>query len=212
MSGHQTLARPAVGAAQPGWERFFWLVFNRSTIPMTLLNERRVGVAFNRAACDYMRRPRTELVGRKIDADVAPQAVRQFTDAWERQIRLGDWIGNVDLIRADGVVLHPEFATRATLIDGRRLVLGVMLVDHRELADTGESHDELTPREQTVVHLLTLGLTSSEMSERLSISESTARTHVRNAMAKTGTRTRAQLVAVALADGRTQRGSERDGS
>jgi DNA-binding CsgD family transcriptional regulator len=53
------------------------------------------------------------------------------------------------------------------------------------------------------VHLLTLGLTSGEIAERLSISVTTVRTHVRNAMAKTGAKTRAQLVATALAGGET---------
>lgn len=53
------------------------------------------------------------------------------------------------------------------------------------------------------MHLLTLGLTSPEIADRLSISVQTVRTHVRNAMAKTGTKTRAHLVAVALADRHT---------
>ena len=54
-----------------------------------------------------------------------------------------------------------------------------------------------------MVHLLTLGLTSPEIAERLSISVQTVRTHVRNAMAKTGTKTRVHLVASALATRQT---------
>jgi DNA-binding CsgD family transcriptional regulator len=66
-----------------------------------------------------------------------------------------------------------------------------------------EVSGELSVREREVVHLLPLGLTSPEIAERLSISVQTVRTHVRTAMAKTGTKTRAHLVAVALADRRT---------
>ncbi|HLY49441.1 MAG TPA: LuxR C-terminal-related transcriptional regulator [Solirubrobacteraceae bacterium] len=209
MSAQRSSARdPAPASAQNGWERFFWLVFNRSSIPMSLFDDRRVGVAFNQAACNYIGRPRAELVGRRIDADVAPQALHLFREAWQRLIEFGDWIGNVGLVRSDGTLLKPELAARATMIDGRRLVLSVMLSDEPWLADIDETHGELTAREQAVVRLLALGLTSPEIADRLSISVSTVRTHVRNAMLKTGTKTRAQLVAVALADRRIQDASE----
>jgi len=39
-----------------------------------------------------------------------------------------------------------------------------------------------------------------EIAEHLVISKETVRTHVRNAMGKTGAKTRAQLVALALTD------------
>ena len=48
--------------------------------------------------------------------------------------------------------------------------------------------------------LVALGNTSLQIAEQLVISPETVRTHVRNAMAKTGARTRAQLVAMALTD------------
>lgn len=155
-----------------------------------------------------MKRPRAELVGRKIDLDVSPQALEPFKAAWERLLRFGDWIGTVDLVRSGGVVLHTEFAARTTLIDARRLVLGVLLAGEPKIARLAEVEGELTPRERTVVHLITLGLTTPEIANRLSVSPSTVRTHVRNAMAKTGTKTRAQLVAVALSDRRTYDASD----
>ena len=45
------------------------------------------------------------------------------------------------------------------------------------------------------------GETGPEIAEQLHISHATVRTHVRNAMAKVGARSRAHLVAKALGDG-----------
>ena len=69
------------------------------------------------------------------------------------------------------------------------------------LRRTGIQLGELTPREREIVQQLTLGRTSQEVADELFVSESTVRTHVRNAMAKLHARTRAQLVAIALSQG-----------
>jgi DNA-binding CsgD family transcriptional regulator len=53
----------------------------------------------------------------------------------------------------------------------------------------------LRTREREVVTLIALGLDTAEIAEKLYISPSTVRTHVRNAMARLGAHTRAQLVA-----------------
>src|SRR5579864_6901619 len=186
-----------------GWERFFWLVFNRSAIPMGILDENRCRVAVNQAMCRYVGRSRTELIGRKLDLDIARSTLDRLTAAWNQVLRAGEGAGTVDLVRSDGVELHSDFASRMTVIDERKLVLSVMLAGEPKFAGVSQLPGQLSPRERTVVHLLTLGLTSPEIAQRLSISVPTVRTHVRNAMAKTGTRTRAQLVAVALATGLT---------
>ena len=52
-----------------------------------------------------------------------------------------------------------------------------------------------------MVKLVAMGMTSREVAEKLTVSTETVRTHIRNALAKTGTRTRAQLVARVLGSG-----------
>jgi DNA-binding NarL/FixJ family response regulator len=59
----------------------------------------------------------------------------------------------------------------------------------------------LTLREREVVQLVALGLSGPEIADELHIAHDTVRTHVRNAMAKCGARSRAHLVAKALGDG-----------
>jgi DNA-binding CsgD family transcriptional regulator len=51
------------------------------------------------------------------------------------------------------------------------------------------------------VRLVALGMTGREIAAELHIAHHTVRTHLRNAMLKTGARSRAHLVAKALADG-----------
>lgn len=55
----------------------------------------------------------------------------------------------------------------------------------------------LTPRQQQIVDLIAQGATDREIAARLQISESTAHKHVQNALRRSKTKTRSQLVAVA---------------
>ncbi|MFT4036065.1 MAG: response regulator transcription factor [Patulibacter sp.] len=59
----------------------------------------------------------------------------------------------------------------------------------------------LSPREREALTCVADGATTSEVGERLGVSEETARTLLRRAAAKLGARTRAQAVAVAYARG-----------
>jgi DNA-binding NarL/FixJ family response regulator len=54
--------------------------------------------------------------------------------------------------------------------------------------------DELTPREHEVVALIAQGLSNEEISKKIYVSPSTAKTHANRAMTKLGARDRAQLV------------------
>jgi DNA-binding NarL/FixJ family response regulator len=60
---------------------------------------------------------------------------------------------------------------------------------------------ELTPREREVVALIALGLSNEEISKKIYISPSTAKTHATRAMTKLGARDRAQLVVFAYQAG-----------
>jgi len=60
---------------------------------------------------------------------------------------------------------------------------------------------ELTPREREVVALIALGLSNEEISRKIYISPSTAKTHATRAMTKLGARDRAQLVVFAYPAG-----------
>ncbi|MGH3161613.1 MAG: response regulator [Streptosporangiaceae bacterium] len=61
--------------------------------------------------------------------------------------------------------------------------------------------DELTPREHEVVALIAQGLSNEEISRKIYVSPSTAKTHANRAMTKLGARDRAQLVVFAYQAG-----------
>ena len=85
----------------------------------------------------------------------------------------------------------------------------------REFSGAGENEvrqEPLTPREHEVLELIAKGHTNREIAEELVVSEWTARTHVRNILAKLhlANRTQAALFAVrkGLADGSTNTDSD----
>jgi len=61
--------------------------------------------------------------------------------------------------------------------------------------------ESVSPRERDVLRLLILGYSSQEISEKLSISEHTVKTHRKNAMSKTNSKNIAQLVATCIRQG-----------
>ncbi len=59
----------------------------------------------------------------------------------------------------------------------------------------------LTARERDVLRLLALGLSTTEITDRLGVSTNTVRTHVQHLMAKLGAHNRLQLTAIASEQG-----------
>jgi DNA-binding CsgD family transcriptional regulator len=91
---------------------------------------------------------------------------------------------------------------RATRTGGTVLVLGVCVRDRGGGKPAGDHEAApLSAREQEIVRRIALGEVTAEICAALHIAPDTVRAHVRNAMAKTGARTRAQLIAIALTEG-----------
>jgi DNA-binding CsgD family transcriptional regulator len=90
---------------------------------------------------------------------------------------------------------------------GQRLVLFVALSTSRwgrrfrRKVDADAEPRRLSRRELEIVGLVALGHSGPEIAAELRIAHDTVRTHIRNAMVKAGARSRAHLVAKALADG-----------
>jgi PAS domain S-box-containing protein len=188
----------------------FWTIFDRSRIPMAILDRDRRYVRVNDALVDFWEYPREELIGRSADTMVV--AEREMIDArWEQLVQTNQLYGERVVEHAGGSRLCTTYAAHVIEEDGRWQVLVVTLSarlpDGAELIASGQvdplvpSTATLTPREREVVRLVALGATTRNISGDLSLSSETVRTHVRNAMAKTGAHTRAQLVALALSGG-----------
>ncbi|MGP1356556.1 autoinducer binding domain-containing protein [Roseicyclus sp.] len=114
--------------------------------------------------------------------------------------------------RPGGIVTYCRTRDGAAYLDtdeGRatqRLLVATIAVWCRpEHAETGNRRyrtgPSLSPREIETLHLLSLGLRSSEIAWRMGIENVTVGKHVASARRKLGARTREQALAVALRDG-----------
>ncbi|MDT0345914.1 response regulator transcription factor [Streptomyces litchfieldiae] len=101
-------------------------------------------------------------------------------------------VAAVRMVRSGDALLAPAITRRLVARFARRDSDTVTL--HRDLA-------ALTPRELEVLELLARGLSNAELAGRLTLSESTVKTHVARILAKLGLRDRVQAVIVAYETG-----------
>jgi PAS domain S-box-containing protein len=189
---------PSEGA---GWERLFWLVFERTSNPIVLLDDERRIAELNDAALSlYGVAEKRTLIGSSIEDTILPAERAQAAREWQTFLQSGEYAGTRVLLRADGTEVQVDFAARLALIGGRRLAIYVVASDDHAYEPPAELANQLplTNREREVVTLIALGHDTAEIARQLHISPETVRTHVRNAMARLGARTRAQLVAITL--------------
>lgn len=185
---------------EAGWERLFWLVFERSSNPVALLDESRTIVQLNDAAAELFGGDRELLVGRSMADSVRPSERAQSALEWEEFLRTGEYSGRREVIRADGSSVKVDFAARIAGVDGERRAIYVAMLDPEQDGPQAGAPAELplTAREREVVMLIALGRDTTEIAAELHVSPETVRSHVRNAMAKLDVHTRAQLVAVVI--------------
>ncbi len=137
-----------------------------------------------------------EIVRQLLERDRAAAIVLHTGVTDPRQLR------DASLAGARGFVLkasHPDALITAV----RRVAGGGTYVDpHLAPAlSAGQSPGDLaklTAREREVLDLLAQGDTGQQVADQLYLSPETVRTHVRNAMAKLGARTRVQAVALVV--------------
>jgi PAS domain S-box-containing protein len=191
---------------EPGWAALFWEAFRRSRNGMVLADEERRHVEVNGAYLSLLGYKRRDLIGRPTYELVAGGPLLSAQE-WRALLDRSHFTATADLIAADGHRVAVQFAGHPEVVTGQHLVLFVIIKAGR----AGRPHHDVTPpradcaalskRELEVVQLLALGLTGPEVAQELHLAHNTVRTHVRNAMAKAGARSRAQLVAKALGEG-----------
>lgn len=189
--------------AQDGWESLFWLVFQRSTNGILLLDEQQRVLEANEPALVLLGEPRGAVLGTFLRLRFPPAERPAAARAWRSLLRTGERTGERVLVRPDGSKVEVEWAARRASIGGRQVVIAVYLsgspLPRPEHA--GRPPRALTRREREVVTLIALGYDTREIAANLVVSPETVKSHVRKAMSKLASHTRAQLVAVALADG-----------
>ena len=185
------------------WESLFWGVFQRSSNPIAVLDDRERIVAINDAAVDLSGRARSELLGSPMPRWFSPQTRAAAREGWERVLRVGESIGRRRLVRADGTEVDVDYASRVIRLVGRSLVLAVVLpasLPSFWRRTRPSENTQLTRREREVVGLIADGMETPAIAATLHVSQHTVRAHVRNSLKKLDARTRAHLVALVLCD------------
>lgn len=189
-----------------GWSGLFAAAFRQSKNGMMLVDEERIVVDVNGSVVALLGYSRSAFVGRHLYEFVAGGPLVTQAE-WESRLAEGQFAGDAGMVCADGAVVTVQWGASTESVTGRRLVLFVVLSTSRwgrHFRRAGEPPAEPAPlsaRQREIVHLVALGLSGPEIADELQIGEETVRTHIRTAKERLGARSRAHLVAKALAEG-----------
>ena len=182
-------------------------LFETTPVPMNFVDNDRTRVDVNPAARLFLRSTLAEIqAGDPYDllpAEWHGEADRQ----WAVLQREGSVAGSIPIKAPDGQTLEVDFCGVANVLPGAHLFVW-MPADwpDDELAavvDGGapKPRGRLTEREREVLSLLATGATLEEIATRLTLAQSTVKTHLRNAHTRLGARHRAHALAIAIRDG-----------
>lgn len=179
-------------------------VFDRSSVPMLLVDGERRYVDANRPARLAFRQTLADLRRMRID-DLTPEYfLPNLETAWARLIGTGCVAGRYDVGSPVGTHLDVCYYALANALPGLHLIAFApagwpddeLLIDV-DLPDLG-TVSPLTPRELEVVELAADGATGPAIARELMLSPATVRTHFGNIYTKLGVSDRAAAVAKAM--------------
>jgi DNA-binding CsgD family transcriptional regulator len=189
----------------------FWPLYSQSRIPMALIDRDRLYVEVNDAVVDVYKVQRDEVLG-TLAGRTAIDDPAVGDAQWEQLVSTNSLYGERLISFGVQKQMRVSYAAHTMTVNDYWLALFVTLSARMEpngaeligapRIDSSNGHaSKLTDREREVVSLVALGSTTRRIATDLCLSPDTIRSHVRNAMSKTGAHTRAQLVALLLADG-----------
>jgi PAS domain S-box-containing protein len=185
-----------------------WGTFRASTNPMVLVDESRHVIEANPAMLTLLGLTVEETVGRPIIQFIPVSDRGDATKLWDAVRRDGHAVAEQRLLTAAGDLLLFHYAAVRHYVPGvgngyLAVAIEVSTVPRNEYNGEAAAQivpGQLTPREDEIVRLVALGRTNNEIAAQLHLSPETVRSHIRNAMEKTGARNRAHLVATQYAD------------
>jgi DNA-binding CsgD family transcriptional regulator len=174
----------------------------------------------NLTACRLLGLPRRAALGRTVDDFLTPEMRKRLGHVWRAFREGGGHAGPFELNSEAAEASEVHISVTANVLPGRHLlILSAMPAEgseaehnaHMAAAATESPNPVMhgprfrrggpTAREREILTLLAAGATDEQIAELLELSPATVQTHVRNAKAKLGARTRAQAVAMALQQG-----------
>jgi DNA-binding CsgD family transcriptional regulator len=156
-------------------------------------------------ACRLLGASRDEVVGRELGELLEPASRERLASYWSAVRRNGGRAGTFTLAPPASVDVSATVTPQ--LLPSRHLVALESALDSDSDGDGNGrfAHPAAgrgpTARERQVLEMLADGATDDQIAASLALSPATVQSHVRNAKAKLGARTRAQAVALALQRG-----------
>ncbi len=177
--------------------------FERSYVPMVMVDARRRYVEVNRPARLAFRLSLDEMRTLAVDDLTPPHLIGELEQVWARLLESGCIAGRHQVAAPDGSHLAIVYVALANVLPG--LHLGAFAPadwpEHELEAsedDRLDTHGSLTPREIEVLTLAAEGRSGPELAKELSLSPTTINTHFKNVYVKLDVRTRAAAVAKAM--------------
>jgi PAS domain S-box-containing protein len=178
---------------------------------MLVVDDECVCIEASLGACRMLGCSRNEVVGRRVESLLEPNSRERFAHVW-RAFRSAGGHAEPFALEAPATVVEVGATVTAHVLPSRHLItldpasppsngLETDQIVSRRFAPPPEVPRAPTSRELEVLALLAGGRTDVQIAELLGLSPATVQTHVRNAKAKIGARTRAQAVAIALQRG-----------
>jgi PAS domain S-box-containing protein len=181
--------------------------FDRSLIPMVILDNDRRLLEVNTAARLVFRMSMRELRRLRIDDLTAAHHLPALQEAWNELFARGTVSDRYSVTFNDGSTLWVYLSTIANALPGRHLVVFVPAdwpgneLEELQPATQPRIRGPLSTRQVEVLRLVAVGASAAEMADELSISEATVRTHVKNILERLSAKNRAQAVALAMGNG-----------
>jgi DNA-binding CsgD family transcriptional regulator len=195
-----------------------------TTIPAQLsilvVDDQRRCLEANLAACRLLGLPRRAALGRTVDDFLTSGMRKRLDHVWRAFREGGGHAGPFELSSQAAEAHEVNLSVVANVLPGRHLLIlsatesqpGEVEAPRNAQSNAQSRPRDLssgprfgrggpTSREREVLALLAAGATDEQIAEMLGLSPATVQTHVRNAKAKLGARTRAQAVAMALQNG-----------
>jgi DNA-binding CsgD family transcriptional regulator len=181
-----------------------------STQPLLVVDDECVCVEVSLGACRLLGAARGDVVGRPLAGLLEADSRERFSGLWDSLSTAG---GHAEpfTLEAPAAALEVGVTVTAGVLPARHLIALEPTADasgrDRPSASgvgappAATTARPPTARELQILGLLAAGATDGQIAAMLDLSPATVQTHVRNAKAKLGARTRAQAVALALRQG-----------
>lgn len=179
-------------------------VFAHSATPMLVVRADHRVLAVNPAFADVTGYQPEELVGRSTYVFIPTEWRRRLDADWNVLRRTGEVFGDRIIVRSDQRRIKVQVAATRLRVEGYESALFVAIEWHLcQFISPGSATAgaELTAKEIEVISKIAMGLRVHQIAAELGRSPTTVQSHVRNAMAKLGAHSQAQLVALAMASG-----------